>query len=61
MTFSLREFIKKGLHLAIGNKPTYEIILSAAEWLNKGVLLESDLAELQSELDAIETEPTNQI
>ena len=45
--FSLRDFIKKGLKLAIGNKADYEIILSSASWLEKGVLLEEDLAEIQ--------------
>lgn len=49
--FSLREFIKNGLKLAIGNKPDYEIILSSASWLDKGVLLEEDLAEIQSAID----------
>ena len=52
MEFSLREFIKNGLILAIGNKADYEVILSSANWLEKGVLLEEDLAEIQS---AIET------
>lgn len=50
--FSLREFVKKGLKLAIGNKADYEIILSAASWLDKGVLLEEDLAEIQVAIDA---------
>ena len=49
--FSLREFIKKGLLLAIGQKPEYEIRLAAAGWLEKGVLSESDLAEIESEID----------
>ena len=51
MEFSLREFIKNGLKLAIGNKPDYEIILSSASWLDKGVLLEEDLAEIQLAID----------
>ena len=49
--FSLREFIKKGLLLAIGQKPEYEIRLAAAGWLEKGVLAESDLAEIEAEID----------
>ena len=48
MKFSLREFIKKGLLLAIGNKPDYQIILSSANWLEKGVLIEEDLAEVEA-------------
>lgn len=51
MEFSLREFIKKGLKLAIGNKPDYEIILASGEWLKQGVLLEEDLAEIQIAID----------
>ena len=54
--FSLREFIKKGLKLAIGNRPDYEIILSSASWLDKGVLTEEDLAEIQSNIDVKNTE-----
>ena len=49
--FSLREYIKKGLKLAIGNKADYEIILSSASWLDKGVLTEEDLAEIQTAID----------
>lgn len=49
--FSLREFIKRGLLLAIGQKPEYEIRLASASWLEKGVLVESDLAEIQAEME----------
>lgn len=56
--FSLREFVKKGLKLAIGNKADYEIILSSASWLEKGVLLEEDLAEIQSVIDDKNAENT---
>lgn len=35
MSFNLREFIKNGLLLAVGNKPDYEVILSSASWLEK--------------------------
>lgn len=52
MSFSLREFIKNGLLLAIGKKADYEIILNSASWLEKGVLLESDLEEIQSAINA---------
>lgn len=49
--FNLKDFIKKGLILAIGKKADYEIILASASWLEKGVLLESDLAEIQAAID----------
>jgi hypothetical protein len=49
--FNLKDYIKKGLILAVGKKPDYEIILASVGWLEKGVLLESDLAEIQAEID----------
>ena len=51
--FSLKEFIKKGLLKAVGKMADYQIILNAAGWLEKGVLAESDLAEIQSAIDAL--------
>ena len=49
--FSLREFIKKGLLEAVGKMADYQIILNAAGWFDKGVLVESDLAEIQVAID----------
>ena len=51
MVFSLREFIKKGLLDAVGKMADYQIILNAAGWLEKGVLLEEDLEEIQAAID----------
>ena len=45
--FSLKDFIKKGLLGAVGKMADYQIILNAAGWLEKGVLDEADLAEIQ--------------
>ena len=45
--FSLRNFIKKGLLEAIGYMADYQIILNAVGWLEKGVLTEDDLAEIE--------------
>ena len=50
--FSLKNFIKKGLLDAVGKLVDYQIILNAAGWHEKGVLDESDLAEIQSRIDA---------
>ena len=50
--FSLKEFVKSGLLKAVGKMADYKIILNAAGWLEKGVLDESDLAEIQSSIDA---------
>lgn len=49
--FSLREFIKKGLLDAVGKMADYQIILNAAGWFEKGVLLEEDLEEIQEAID----------
>ena len=50
--FSLKNFIKKGLLDAVGKMADYQIILNAAGWHEKGVLDETDLAEIQSRIDA---------
>ncbi len=44
--FNLRDFILRGLKQAIGNEPEYKIIQLAAGWLDKGVLMQEDLAEI---------------
>jgi hypothetical protein len=49
--FKLKDFIKRGLILAVGKKADYEIILASVSWLEKGVLVESDLAEIQVAID----------
>ena len=50
--FSLKEFIKKGLLDAVGKMADYQIILNAVGWLEKGVLDEADLAEIQAAIEA---------
>ena len=50
--FSLKEFVKSGLIKAVGKMADYQIILNAAGWLEKGVLDESDLAEIQVAIEA---------
>ena len=50
--FSLNNFVKNGLIKAVGNMADYQIILNAAGWLEKGVLNENDLAEIQTAIDA---------
>ena len=57
--FSLKEFVKKGLLNAVGKMADYQVILNAAGWLEKGVLDEADLAEINVEIEAqyiVETE-----
>ena len=53
--FSLKNFIKNGLIKAVGNMADYQVILNAAGWLEKGVLDESDLADIQAAIDAKNT------
>ena len=49
--FSLRDFIKEGFLKAVGKMADYQIILNAAGWLDKGVLAEEDLAEIQNAIN----------
>ena len=49
--FSLSEFIKKGLIKAVGKMADYQIILNAAGWLEKGVLDEDDLEEIENAIE----------
>ena len=62
--FSLREFIKNGLLNAVGKMADYQVILNAAGWLEKGVLTEDDLAEIQAKIESqytvTETERTEE-
>lgn len=50
--FSLKEFLKKGLLDAVGKMADYQVVLNAAGWFEKGVLDETDLAEIQAEIDS---------
>ena len=50
--FNLKEFIKKGLIDAVGKMADYQVVLNAAAWLEKGVLEEGDLADIQLAIDA---------
>ena len=50
--FNLRDFIYSGLVDAIGKLNDYQVILNAAGWLDKGVLIEEDLVTIQSLITA---------
>ena len=50
--FTLKEFIKKGLIEAVGNMPDYKIRLSAAGWLEKDVLTEADLVDVDAAIES---------
>lgn len=49
--FNLAAFIKNGFIAAVGKMADYQIILNAAGWFEKGVLNETDLAEIQAAID----------
>ena len=49
--FNLGSFIKSGFISAVGRMADYQIILNAAGWFEKGVLNETDLAEIQTAID----------
>ena len=49
--FNLATFIKGGFIAAVGKMADYQIILNAAGWFEKGVLTETDLAEIQTVID----------
>ena len=48
----LRNFVMKSLKSAIGNMPDYWVLNNALGWYDKGVLTESDLKDIQKEIDA---------
>lgn len=50
--FSFKDFVKSGLLKAVGKMADYQVILNAAGWLEKGVLTEDDLAEIQTAIEA---------
>lgn len=50
--FSLKDFVKKGLLDAVGKMADYQVILNAAGWLEKGVLDEADLAQINTAIEA---------
>ena len=52
MTFTLSGYIKRGLIAAVGKMADYQIILNSAGWMEKGVLSEEDLADIQAAIDA---------
>lgn len=51
MNFSMRNFVKQGFLNAVGKMGDYWIILNAAGWFEKGVLLEEDLDEIQAAIN----------
>lgn len=57
--FDLREFVKKGLLSAVGKMAEYKIRLNAAGWLEKGLLTEEDLEEIDTAINALQASTTD--
>ena len=57
MAFTLKNYIKRGLIAAVGKMADYQIILNSAGWMEKGVLSEDDLMEIQAAIDAQYQQP----
>ena len=51
MAFTLKNYIKRGLIAAVGKMADYQIILNSVGWMEKGVLSEDDLMEIQAAID----------
>lgn len=51
MAFTLKNYIKRGLIAAVGAMADYQIILNSVGWMEKGVLSEDDLADIQAAID----------
>lgn len=54
--FELKAFVKKGLIEAVGDMPDYKIRLNAVGWLEKEVLTEADLIDIDAAIEAQYTE-----
>ena len=52
MAFTLKNYIKRGLIAAVGKMADYQIILNSVGWMEKGVLSEDDLMDIQTAIDA---------
>ena len=50
--FSLKSFVKKGLLDAVGKMADYQVILNSVGWMEKGVLDEADLADINAKIEA---------
>ena len=52
MKFSFKECMKEALIKAVGNKPDYDILIAAGDWVKLGVFVENDVAEIKGAIDA---------
>ncbi len=52
MSFSMHDWLMQGFRGSVGKTPDFRIIMNATSWYERSVLVEADLAELQSLIDA---------
>lgn len=62
MNFSFKDCLKNALIKAVGSKPDFEIILAASDWVERKVLVEADVLEIQAAIDKqyVVEEPTEE-
>lgn len=62
MNFSFKDCLKNALIQAVGSKPDFEIILAASDWVERKVLVEADVEEIQAAIDKqyVVKEPTEE-
>ena len=62
MNFSFKDCLKNALVQAVGSKPDFEIILAASDWVERKVLVEADVEEIQAAIDKqyVVEEPTEE-
>ena len=63
MNFSFKDCLKNALVQAVGSKPDFEIILAASGWVERKVLVEADVEEIQAVIDKqyVVKEPTEEV
>ena len=62
MNFSFKDCLKNALIQAVGSKPDFETILAASDWVERKVLVEADVEEIQAAIDKqyVVKEPTEE-
>ena len=51
MGFNLHDFVLETIYKMIGNEPDYKVMQYSLVWLNRGVLTELDLSNIQAKID----------
>lgn len=51
--FDLKSFIKNGLVDMVGKEPDYKVVNLSVSYLDKGILTETDLAEIDEKITGV--------